>query len=176
MHHCQSEAVKNISTAAMPSALRTACNWPHFVTRERTSGVAASIAMRLLGHDYKDGEGPVRKHHEPAGKPPPIAGLPCRERAKQKANHRERRLHGEAAFVGRLPFRQQRPIVELKARRLFGDIYVDRGSGKQRGRNQSELAGKQDVTCRTGTHDRGTRAPLYRPNRSARKSAISSNR
>ena len=36
------------------------------------------------------------------------------------------------ALIGRLPYVQERAIVELKTRRLLGDVDVNRGSGKQR--------------------------------------------
>ena len=40
------------------------------------------------------------------------------------------RLHGEAAFVGWLPFGEQGAIVEEETRRLLGDIDVERRAGK----------------------------------------------
>jgi hypothetical protein len=36
-------------------------------------------------------------------------------------------LHHVAPLVGRLPLGEERAIVELKARRLLGDVEVDRG-------------------------------------------------
>jgi hypothetical protein len=51
--------------------------------------------------------------------PSPVPYVPrCRE-PQQAADDRERRLHHEAALVGRLLLDQQRAIVDVKERRLL---------------------------------------------------------
>jgi hypothetical protein len=81
---------------------------------------------------------PIGRQHHAADKPPPIGSLPSRARAE--TYDRQRRLHGSATFVGRLPFGDQCAIVELKARRLLGNVDVNRGSAKRRGGRSGNLA------------------------------------
>ena len=46
------------------------------------------------------------------------------------------------AFVGGLPFDEERPIVEVQACGLLRDVDVDRRAGEDGGHDEGELAGE----------------------------------
>ena len=49
------------------------------------------------------------------------------------------RLHGEAALIGRLPFREHGAVVERHARRMLDGGYINGGTGEQCRRNECQL-------------------------------------
>jgi hypothetical protein len=64
--------------------------------------------------------------------------------SKQTTQQRERRLHRGSPLVGRLPFGQERAIIQRQPRRLLGHIHVKCCAGKNRRgdqRNKSESHG-----------------------------------
>ena len=71
-----------------------------------------------------------------------MPGLPPGDGAEEKAEHRQARLHGEAALVGGLPLGKQRPVVQLEPRRLLGEIDVEGRAGEEGGNDESEMSYK----------------------------------
>src|SRR5208282_4721525 len=61
-------------------------------------------------------------------------------------------LHGEPAFVGWLPFGEERAVAKSQTGGLLDDIDVDCRSGEHRGDDQRELPCKHDhVSRRNGS-------------------------
>src|SRR5262249_54347377 len=73
--------------------------------------------------------------------PPQVRGLPPGQKAEQKSDRHERRLHGEAALVGRLELGEQRAVVEAEPRRLLGNVDEERGAAEERGDDERKLSG-----------------------------------
>jgi hypothetical protein len=81
--------------------------------------VAASggVSMRrlLVGMIMKIVVGPIRKQDDGSEQPTPVEVARIDDEPEQSAHDRQARLHDVAPLIGRLPFGEQRPIVELKA-------------------------------------------------------------
>src|SRR4051794_22224964 len=92
------------------------------------------------GHDDKDRPGPIREHQKPADEEKQAAVEPPRSETEKKAYDRQGGLHDESAFVGRLPLRQKRTIVQLHTRGLLGKIYIERRAGEQRRADENKMS------------------------------------
>ena len=128
--------------ASAPSAVRTACSMPHFTISARVCGPARSgsvassaslvglIASSVHGHGATIATAPIRK--------PECDVCTPRDEAEHATDQRDRRLHHRAAFVGRLPFDQQRAVVEQEPGGLLGHIHIDGGAGEDRSDGERE--------------------------------------
>src|SRR5581483_8968699 len=83
-----------------------------------------------------------------AAEPGVAAGLPKGDGAEHRADQRKRRLHGETAGIGGLPFREQCAVIERKSRRLLGEIDIESGAGKGGGHGQRKQPEDHDVILR----------------------------
>src|SRR5213593_4842584 len=96
--------------------------------------IASGLQERVIrGHDADQRE----RHHQPdqGGRDQPSGARAHepRERAAQKAQQRERRLHPGGALVARRPLQDRHARLEPHSRRVLGEIDVERRSGEERG-------------------------------------------
>ena len=95
------------------------------LARFRRGGLRWRVHELPVGrHDHEDRVGPISEQDDGSKQPTPVEGAQKCNEPEEPAYDRETRLHQVAPLVGRLPLDEERAIVELKARWLFGDIDV----------------------------------------------------
>ena len=102
--------------------------------------IASGLQERVIrGHDADQRE----RHHQPdqGGRDQPSGARAHepRERAAQKAQQRERRLHPGGALVARRPLQDRHARLEPHSRRVLGEIDVERRSGEERGTQRGDV-------------------------------------
>jgi hypothetical protein len=135
--------MRKAMVAPSPSSVRTAWRRPALDQRAALRPCLLGRGRHqdlVCGHDGDHRVGPIREQQDRADEPGVAAELPEGDGSEHGADERERGLHDEAARVGRLPFREQRAVVESKPRRLLGEIDVERCPGEDGGDDQSKLS------------------------------------
>jgi Abortive infection alpha len=84
-----------------------------------------SVLAEMSAFDVRNG--PICEQDHGSKQPTPVEGAEAGDEPEDPADDREACLHYVAPLVGQLPLGEERPIVELKARGLLGDVDVDCG-------------------------------------------------
>jgi hypothetical protein len=99
-------------------------------------------------------QGQICKQQERSNNEGHSARLPPGDDPQNEPNDRKRSLHGSSALVRRFPLSEQRTVVQLEARRLFGNVNVeccareDSGDRKIEVSSEHILAPVQRRLCR----------------------------
>ena len=103
-----------------------------------TELAAGRQELVVRGHDAYQCE----RHHRPdkhsSNKPPKASAHKPRHDAAQKAQQRHRHLHPGSALVARCPLEDGHACLEPHARRMLGEIDIERSSGKERGTQRGD--------------------------------------